>query len=365
MTPRFATPSIESAMIVSLVCCLLSCASAEGTRVRSDAGGSDSGVGSIDAAVVPTDSESCGSADFRAESARRPIDIVIWVDDGGSFDDSRRKVGNSIQMNLVDILEREGVDWKIALMSASTPIGEPLASDPRFVRVPGGYSAGGGGFIFFADPRYIEVYRPELRTDAFRVLLSATDCENQAGYEFPQFEENLVTNGMGLFTGGDDRNYGYHMIGNIGLRPIPEEPWPPTDRIAPRGAYGGDFTNCSRVQGGAIGTGGLRLGVGAPNYDDLFQAIAAASVTESRLPCSFDPPDEDDIDLRYVRFRYRPGGDETMEQEFHEVADASACADGGFYPTEEGRLELCPSTCEQISTDPAAEVRFTFECVPF
>lgn len=88
-------------------------------------------------------------------------------------------------------------------------------------------------------------------------------------------------------------------------------------------------------------------------------------MAESRLPCTFDPPEGSDIDLRYVRFRYRPEGDATMEEEYHEVADATACTDeGGFYPSMD-QLHLCPTTCERVSSDPAAEVRFTFECVPF
>ena len=167
------------------------------------------------------------------------------------------------------------------------------------------------------------------------------------------------------FVVGDDRNYVYHLIGNLALRDPNTDPWPPEEPTVRAGGYGSDFTNCARVQEGPRSTNGLRLGVLADDYDTLFQGIASASVLEARLPCSFDPPEGSDIDLRYVRFRYRPGGDATTEEEYHEVAGPTECTEeGGFYPSMD-RLELCPTTCERVSGDPAAEVRFTFECVPY
>lgn len=341
----------------------VACASSEGTRQRPDAGPSDSD----DAGGLPPapDADTCASADFRAESTRRPIDIVIWVDDGGSFIGARGKVADSIQERLVDILERDDVDYRFAVMTAQTRFDPPLSTDPeRFCRVGDGFSSGGGGFIFFADRPYIDDYRPCLRDGAFRVLLSATDCQRQSPIDFAEFERRLEANGMGAFVVGDERNYVYHMLGNLALRDPQTEPWR-ADEMLPVGAAAAGFTNCSVVQEGAVATGGLRLGVSAADYGELFEAIADASVAESRLPCTFDPPEGSDIDLRYVRFRYRPEGDATMEEEYHEVADATACTDeGGFYPSMD-QLHLCPTTCERVSSDPAAEVRFTFECVPF
>jgi hypothetical protein len=364
MTPRVLRD--ERAI---LFCCLtiglaLGCAGSPTGRTRSDAGSIDAGVGSIDAGVVPPDSEACASSLFAAESSRRPIDIVIWLDDGGSFDGYRGRVASAIQESLVDILVAGAVDYKILLMSSDARI--TISDTTRFVRVGGGFSGGGGGYVFFADPRYIEAYRDDLRDGAFRVFLSGTDCENEAGYDFAEFERRLDANGGGAFIVGDTRNFAYHMLGNLRLKTAPDTPLTPyaaREDLAPRGPLG--YTACNRTQEGARATGGLRLGIAATDYDELFRGIADASIVEARLPCTFDPPDASDVDLRYVRFRYRPGGDETMEEEYHEVADEAACTDsGGFYPTDT-QLVLCPSTCERVSADPAAEVLFTFECVPF
>lgn len=321
-------------------------------------------MGSVDAGVVPPDSESCASSLFEAESSRRPIDIVIWLDDGGSFDGYRGRVADAIQGSLVDILVAGGVDYKITLMSADAQI--TIADTTRFVRVAGGFSGGGGGYAFFDDPTHLARYRDELRDGAFRVFLSGTDCENEAGYDFAEFERRLDANGIGAFVAGDMRNFAYNMLGNLRLKTAPDTPLTPytaPEDLAARGPLG--YTACNRTQEGARATGGLRLGIAAANYDEIFRGIADASIVEARLPCTFDAPEASDVDLRYVRFRYRPGGDETMEEEYHEVTDEAACTDsGGFYPTDT-QLVLCPSTCERVSEDPAAEVLFTFECVPF
>lgn len=329
-------------------------------RTRVDAGPGDAPMGTADTSAP--DAEGCASRAFEAESSERPIDVVIWVDDGGSFASARGKVARSIGMNLADILAAAGVDYRVILLGANTTIPAPLGDDPeRFVQIDSGFSAGGGGYVFFSDPRYLAMYEEHLRDGAFRVFLSATDCEREAG-TFEAFETALSASDA--FVVGDGRNFVYHMIGNVALQSTPTMPWTGADPIAGRGSYG-SFTACTNTQRGAVETGGLRLGVAADSYDGLFRAIAASSISRSMLPCVFDPPAGEVVDLDYVRFRYAPGGDTAAEIEYGQVAGEAACADAGGFYTSGGQLVLCPTTCAEVSEDPDASVRFTFECVPF
>lgn len=332
-------------------------------RTREDGGVvTDTRLGPSDTGTAP-DTEGCASRAFEAESSMRPIDVVIWVDDGGSFTGARAEVARSIGMNLADILEAASVDYRVILLGANTRIPAPLGEDAeRFVQVGSGFSSGGGGYLFFSDPRYLAMYEPHLRDGAFRVFLSATDCQREAG-TFAAFETALSASGS--FTVGDGRNFVYHMIGNVALQATPTMPWASTDPVAARGSYG-SYTACTNTQRGAIETGGLRLGVDADSYDELFRAIAESSISRSMLPCAFDPPAGEAVDLDYVRFRYAPGGDTSAEVEYGQVDGEPSCgAAGGFYASDAGQLVLCPTTCAEISADPAASVRFTFECVPF
>ncbi|MGE0785185.1 MAG: hypothetical protein AB7S26_05810 [Sandaracinaceae bacterium] len=318
----------------------------------------DAGPAAIDAFVPDA---SCADVHLEAQTSQRPIDIIIWVDDGGSFDSARRKVSSSISDNLVAILEAAGVDYQVILLSANTSIGPPLSeSAERYFHVPGGYSAGGGGYVFFSDASYLSRYLDRLRPDAFKVFLSATDCESEAG-SFAAFEDALAMNGAGAFVVGDERNFVYNMIGNVALGAPPTTPWSSGDPPAGRGSYGG-FTSCQNTQEGAITTGGLRLGVAAPDYDALFQAIADESITQASVPCSLEVPEGPDIslDIPRAQLRYQPGGGgEPIGYDYVESMDA--CADGGFYLAGD-HLELCPSTCETIRADPDAMVDFSFPC---
>lgn len=329
-------------------------------------GDSDAGVsggvtdGGADSSAVDSsfDGGGCVDLDLMATSVRRPLDIIVWVDDGGSFAAGRTRTGPALSQMFPTVLRDAGVDYRIILMSRTTPVTAPLLMDEgtRFFRTSRGYSAGAGGFVFFSDAMYIRDYLPWLRRESFKVFLSNTDCENQAG-AFEAFETALMANGMGNFTVGDARNYVYNMIGALPLRMPTDEPYRPMDPAA-----GG---NCRNTQIGAQRTGGMRLGYTAPNYIKLFQAIADLSISRSRLPCSFDPPTDRGmmIDLARVRFVFTPGGG--AARTYRQVTDMGACgADGGFYVDASNKIVLCPSTCTTVSGDAMGAVRFSFQCVP-
>lgn len=316
-------------------------------------GGAD-GAGSD----ASSDAGACVDLDLMATSVRRPLDIIVWVDDGGSFAAGRTRTSPALSDAFPMVLAAAGVDYRIILMSRSTTVSPRLMMEEgtRFFRTTRGYSAGAGGFVFFSSAMYIRDYLPWLRRESFKVFLSNTDCENQAG-TFEAFETELMANGMGSFTIGDARNYVYNMIGALPLRMPTDEPYRPTDPLA-----GG---SCRNTQIGAQRTGGLRLGYTAPNYIKLFQAIADLSISRSRLPCSFDPPTSGGavVDLSRVRFVFTPGGG--APRTYRQVTDMTACAaDGGFYVDAMNKIVLCPTTCTAVSGDAMGAVRFSFQCVP-
>jgi len=353
--------------LFALVCLGSACSSgalSHRSDASSDAAALPDAVASTDAAIPTADADvdaaGCATLDLAAAPTTRPIDVIVWVDDGGSFAGERAKVARSIGVNLADILDAAHVDYQIVLLSSATSIPEPLRSSTRFFHAPGGYSAGSGGYVFFSSPTYLANYVDHLRTDAFKVFLSATDCEGEAG-TFDAFEMALTTNAPTQFVSGDHRNFAYDMIGNLALRTPSTAPYTPTDASAARGSFsGGRFSRCVNTQAGAIETGGLRLGVDAPDYDALFMAIAELSIGASRLPCSFAPP-PGELDLHRIRFRYQPG-DGSMEQAYRQVADAAACGPAGGFYLDGAMVQLCPSTCDLVSADATGMVHFTFEC---
>jgi hypothetical protein len=187
--------------------------------------------------AMPAGDPACQTVKFGASPSRRPIDIILWVDDGGSFNSARAKVAASINQNLSDILGVAGVDYRVILLTASTTVGPPLSTSGRLIRVPGGFSAGSGGFVFFSSPTHIAKYSQHLRADAFKVFLSATDCEGSTSVaSFASFEMDLVNNGGGAFRGGADRNFVYDMIGNVAVRTPATAPWLAGDGVAGKGS---------------------------------------------------------------------------------------------------------------------------------
>jgi hypothetical protein len=358
--------------VIALVLALVGCAAAEPEATQppekkeEPAGPGDLGAQEPSTGTDP--SGTCASVKYSATTTRRPVDVILWVDDGGSFNGARTKVASSINKNLAEILENEKVDYRVILLSSDTAIAPPLSTSGRLFRAPGGYSAGSGGYIFFSSPQYVAKYLEHVRADAFKVFLSATDCENsQASGSFESFEAALEANGKGNFKTGGNRNFMYDMIGNLALKPGSSSalPWLASDVLATKGGY--NFPACIPTQEGAIKTGGFRLGVGATSYDELFKEIAKTSIQRAKVPCSFSALKDQagaDLDLARVQFHYQPSAAGAAEQLSQRVASLEACTDaGGFYQTPTG-LELCPSTCTAVQADPEAKVEFSLECSP-
>ena len=115
----------------------------------------------------------------------------------------------------------------------------------------------------------------------------------------------------------------------------------------------------------AIRTGGLRFPICEyANFDAVFNHVATGVVAGAKVACDFalpPPPPGQQIDLGTVLVDYTAGGS-GLRTTFKQVAGAATCGPNSFY-IDQGRVYLCPDSCNVVQADTKAKVEVLFDCL--
>ncbi|MFO0757727.1 MAG: hypothetical protein U0359_14615 [Byssovorax sp.] len=388
-----------------------------GTTTTSGAGGHGAGggqgkggddidfdAGSNDSALDPD--SACATQSAMATLTKKPVDIIITVDNSGSMTEEIVGVQKNINQNFAAILEQSGLDYRVILVShhgkaavgqnicieaplsgivaggCTNPPPMPINNPPKFFhysveiaslnswcKLTSTYHA--PDQFMLAPNGWAEWLRPE----AFKVFIEITDDRVSCGAyndgntaaggktAAAKFDADLLALDPAQF--GDEmmRNYRHYSIVAMAYNNPPTKPYEPADPIVtgkcPTAANPG-----TGYQALSIMTDALRFPLcDTTSYDVVFQAIAQGVIEGAKISCDFpipDPPPGKAIDLASVVVEYKAGG-MGAPVDFMQVPDAASCAPSSFY-LDAGMIHLCPETCALVQEDGKAAINVLFAC---
>jgi hypothetical protein len=212
-----------------------------------------------------------------------------------------------------------------------------------------------------------------LRPDSLKIFIAISD-DNAESVQALEFDEDLRVDYAEAFPDAGPLEYVFHSIVGLGVR-NGGGAWQPDELLVAATCPFGAVNSGAQYQQLSIATGGLRFPLCNVNdadpanddFDVIFQAIADDTRDAVSLPCTFTPgATQADLNLQGAKLLYQPMGAGAREA-FDEVADASACgsASNAFYPRQQGdriTFELCPATCDRVSTDPTGKMNLVIDC---
>ncbi len=392
-----------------------------GNGMGGDAGGfiPSSGAGANDGGLDPD--SACAAQSAQATLAKKPVDIVIVIDNSGSMSGEIEEVQNQINVNFAGIIEQSGLDYRVIMLtdfgdfnSQQVCISAPLSNDvcnpvpnmptnnpPKFyVHDPddGGFSFGITShnalcqLIFqLTQPDQWGLqpngYKALLRPDSFKSILVITDDNSSNSQKYNCTGEgyddmNTVVGGQAAATAFDaaftaaapehfgsptNRNYMFHSI--VALAPKDPNDLSishlPTDPIITAECSPGAQNPGTGYQALSVMTGGLRHPTCGLDYTTIFQAIAQSVIAGSKVACDFPVPPApmgQTVDLNTVEVQYTAMG-MGAPTGLTRVADAASCMPNSFYlDTVAKHVYLCPDVCTIVQQDDKAKLDVLFAC---
>ena len=351
--------------------------------------------------VAAPSGDGCTTSRVVLRETRRPIDIILVLDNSVSMAGEFDAVERNINAHFASILEASGADYRVILISrhrsaerarsdeAKTAIciTQPLSTLEDCPAAAPGLS--GRFFQYSAEidshdslSRLLESYdQPDplyrvattgwsawLRAGARKIFLELTDDDAFTGAE--EFLAELTARAPEHFGPSPSQpSFVFHSIIGIAERDPADAAYRPdepivldrctnADRLAP--SAGRTYQMLSRL------TGGLRYPLcHLENYDAIFESIAEDSLDRSGLGCSFPapaPPAGKRLDLARLQLGLSGGTGERAV--LTAVADPGACEDQGFY-IQGARIVLCPGACAGLLDRPAVTLSAVFDCNAF
>lgn len=355
-----------------------------------------------DTTYVPASgNQACAVSRVVLREPRRPIDIILVLDNSVSMAGELEAVERNINTHFARILEESGADYRVIMISrhrtadrtrsedakTAVCVTEPLSA---LADCPASAPALGERFFQYSidvdshdslaqllatydqpDPLYRVTttgWSAWLRDGARKVFLELTDDDS--------FTE--ASTFMALLTARAPEHFGlspsqptfvFHSIVGLAEREPadaayrPEEPLvfdrcTNANRLA--SSAGPTYQTLSRL------TGGLRYPIcHLDNYDAIFESIAADSIDRSGLGCRFpapEPPAGKRLDFARLQLGISAGTDETAV--LSSVPALDACEPRGFYMEDE-HIVLCPDFCSALLNQPAVTVSAVFDCTAF
>lgn len=388
----------------------LTTSSSQGGSASTNAGGSGAGgeldfdAGSTDASLNPD--SACAAQSATATLVKRPVDIIVLIDNSGSMTEEIVGVQKNINNNFATILDGSGLDYRVILV---TRHGKATSGQSVCVEAPlSGIPAGGcttppvqpvnnpGKFYHYSTEiastdswcKILSSFNaPDefmlapngwsewLRPDAYKAFIEITDDHSSCG---PYLDKNTVAGGIDAaakfdmdllalspthFADGAARNYSFYSIVAMAYNTPPTAPYLPTDPVTtgkcPTAANAG-----TGHQALSVLTGGLRFPLcDTTSYDVVFQAIAQGVIKGSKISCDFPvpmAPNGQKVDLASVVVQYTPAGMGNPTN-FVQVADEAACKPNGFYLSTD-TIHLCADTCALVQGDDKAAINVLFAC---
>lgn len=377
-------------------------------------GGSiDFDAGISDASLNPD--SACATQSANATLVKKPVDIIVLIDNSGSMTEEIVGVQKNINTNFATILDGSGLDYRVIMVSrhGKATVGQSICVEAPLSGIPldGCKPTPVAPAVFPAKPvnnpgkfyhysteiasqdswcKILSTFNtPDefslapngwsewLRPEAFKAFIEITDDRTSCGVyndsntvaggivAAAKFDTALQALSPAQFSDpvANTRNYRFYSIVAMAYNNPPTAPYEPMDPIL--------ITKCPTAANPGTGhqalsvlTDSLRFPLcDTTSYDVVFQAIAAGVIAGAKVSCDFPVPEAPmgkKIDLASVVVQYTPGGMGNAS-DFIQVADAAACKPNGFYLTT-GTIHLCPETCTVVQADPKAAINVLFAC---
>jgi hypothetical protein len=370
-----------------------------------------SGAGANDGGLDPD--SACAAQSAAATLQKKPVDIIILVDNSGSMTEEIKGAQDNINTNFAQIIENSGIDYRVILIAdhgplqdesvcieaplsgipaggCTTPPAVPVNNPPKFFhyeRTILSTDAWCKMFDYWNTPD-INNFAPGgwqewLRPEAFKAFIVITDdrvsCTSAStGVNYndantvaggvavaDKFDADLLALSPTQFGTADNRNYAWYSIVAMAYNNPISAPWLPADPITtaecPTAANPG-----TGYQALSVKTNVIRFPTcDATYYDTVFQAIANGVIAGTKVSCDFaipDPPMGQTVDLNTVEVQYTVGGMGSPTS-LKKVADAASCMPDSFYlDAATKRVYLCPDTCTVVQKDDKAKIDVLFAC---
>ncbi len=348
-----------------------------------------------DVGSQPTDDEpmNCGTVRAAPEVIRTPIDIIVILDNSGSMGDESDSVEQNINENFARILDENGVDYRMIVLSEhrerngqnaicvarplsgldTCPAPAPVSSERFFhysVEIGSSNSLG----------RLLDTYSGErddefelapsgwsqwLRPGANKVFLEFTD--DNANMSATEFMSELSALSPDTFGTLGAPRFVWHSIVGLAEKGEPTDAYLPSEPVETeecRGNGNNVFNAGRTYQELSQMTGGLRFPICQfQAYDTVFQTIASNLVSVGAVPCDFPlpaPPAGTEVELDKIALSYAPGSGGTALV-MGQVPEAGNCQANAFF-IDRGAVQLCPEACELVRADEKAQVEVLFTC---
>jgi hypothetical protein len=369
-----------------------------------------SGTGANDGGLDPD--SACAAQSASATLAKKPVDIIIIIDNSGSMTVEITGVEKNINQNFAQIIESSGIDYRVILLArqGSATNGQSICIEAPLSGIPAGGCATPPAVPVDNPPKFYH-YNKEiasrdsicraidgftkpdldgkapngwqewLRPDSFKTFIEITDdgvgCTlNGTTYS----DSNSVNGGITAAAAMDkailalspmhfgtdpDRNYAWYSIVAMSYNNPPTMPWSPADPITtgkcPTAANPG-----TGWQALSVLTNALRFPIcDTTSFDVVFQAIAQGVIAGSKVACDFPVPAApmgQTVDLNTVEVQYTPTGMGSPTV-LKKVPDLASCAPDSFYlDVAANQVYLCPDMCTVVQKDDKAKIDVLFAC---
>mgnify|MGYP002382155757 CR=1 FL=1 len=355
-------------------------------------GGGGNGDGGLDLRGIIDRDAACASVRAEATLTKKPVDIIVVIDNSGSMTEEIGGVEKNINQNFATVLNQSGLDYRVILISKhglsssgqSICIAPPLSGNATCTPPPAKPTNG---------PRFFHYDTEVASTDSLSLILSTYNTKDVNGFTTKGWNEWLRPGAIRFFLEVTDdnsalasatfetslfkllpanfgtaaaRNYVFHTIAGLKENTPATTPWPSTAPLQTTKCTNGTgavntgsvYQELSRL------TGGLRFPICEyANFNGIFQELAKGVVAGATVACDFvvpaAPPGQQ-VDLDTVLVEYTPGGVGAV-QSLGKVAGAATCAAGKFYILN-NRITLCPDTCKTVQADTKAKLQVLFSC---
>ncbi len=341
----------------------------------------------------------CVAQSAEATLVKKPVDIILVIDNSGSMGGEIKAVQSNINNNLAKIIGDSGLDYRVILLSRhgsadngqsvciSSPLSgtscNPIPAQPVNTERFKHYSVevGSKNSYDVILSTYVKKdefglattgWREWLRDDSVKVFVEITDDEpptsGTSTNTAAKFDAALLKLMPAKFGTADKRNYIFHSIIGLKAHTPAGTPWLPTEAVQTATCGTGAVGPAAEYQKLSILTGGLRFPICDNNgFDVVFQTIAKGVVEGSKISCSFPiptPPPGQIIEPSTIVVNYTPGAGGAGTS-YKQVASLAACTPDSFYIEQNSTITLCPAVCENVQADNKAKIGILYGCGKF
>ncbi|HVK63738.1 MAG TPA: vWA domain-containing protein [Polyangium sp.] len=331
--------------------------------------GSSSGIGG----GLP-DADTCASVSSEATAGKQPADIIIAVDTSGSMDEEIAQVQANLN-KFAQLITASGIDVHVVMIADGT------------MCIPAPLGSGSCNGMDEKLPSYRHVVQTVASTDAFQQILTT----------YPQWKDMLRPNAVKTVAvvSDDDSDMAANTFTNQLLALDPTFQGFKFDAIV---SFEGSeqcifqcafncgacpFTCCNKqsplcepisASEGKVykqlvqQTGGVLGNLCIQNFDAVFNDMATAVVSESKISCDYPipiPPDGTTIDPTKVNVVYT-NSNGTKTTIYNVPTGQGGCGNtGGWYydlPGTPTKISICQNTCAALQGDAGGKLEVLFGC---